>query len=208
MPARSEDTYQFLFERLVDDEVDHRFRNAKVAGGDALVEASDSLVGVDPLHTLRHGHLAVGVVVQLKARLDEPDWIGEGGRYEAGTRCTHDVHQRRVGWNDAVSGTKLFFTVGNLHGSGLNLPNCVQCILRLRVSTEVERTGWCNTDNVRTETLEQGPGTFGLTDVLQTLPDRDRLDRCREAALGNREDLPGGVNKCKCDNVKCDTDGA
>lgn len=147
--------------------MDHRFRNAKVAGGDALVEAPDTLGGVDSLHTLRHGHLAVGVEVQLKARLDEPDRIGEGGRYEAGTRCTHDVHQRRVGWNYA---------------------NCVQGILGLRISTEVERTGWCDTDNVRTKTLEQGPGTFGLADVLQTLPDRDRLDRCREAALGDRED--------------------
>lgn len=78
MPARSEDTYQFLFERLVDDEVDHRFRDAKVAGGDALVEAPDALGGVDSLHALRHGHLAVGVVVQLEARLDEPDRIGEG----------------------------------------------------------------------------------------------------------------------------------
>lgn len=77
------------------------------------------------------------------------------------------MHQRRVGRNDA---------------------NCVQRILGLRVGAEVECAGWGDTDNVRTETLEQGPGTFGLTDVLQTLPDRDRLDRCREAALGYRED--------------------
>lgn len=77
------------------------------------------------------------------------------------------MHQWRIGRNDA---------------------DCVQRILGLRVSTEVERTGRCDADDVRTETLEQGPGTFGLTDVLQTLPDRDRLDRCREAALGNRED--------------------
>lgn len=79
MPARSEDTYQFLFESLVDDEVDHRFRNAKVAGGDALVEASDTLVSVNSLYTLRNRHLGVGVVVQLKARLYEPNRIGKGG---------------------------------------------------------------------------------------------------------------------------------
>lgn len=94
MPARFEDTYQFLFERFVDHEVDHRLRDAEVAGGDALVEASDALRGVNPLHALRHGHFGLGVVVQLEAGLDEPDRIGEGGRYESGTRCTHDVHQR------------------------------------------------------------------------------------------------------------------
>lgn len=76
MPARSEDTYQFLFERLVDHEVDHRFRDAEVAGGDALVEASDALGGVNSLHALRHGHFGFGVVIQLESCLDEPDRIG------------------------------------------------------------------------------------------------------------------------------------
>lgn len=147
--------------------MDHRFRDAKVAGRDALVEAPDALGGVYSLHALTHGHFGFGVIVQLKSRLDEPDRIGEGGRHEAGARCTHDVHQRRVGRNDT---------------------NRVQCILGLRVSTEVERPRRCHADDVRAEAFEQGAGTFGLNDVLQALPDRDRLDRRRETTLGNRKD--------------------
>lgn len=102
MPASSEDTYQFLLESLVDHKVDDRLGDSDVAGGDALVEPGQTLRRVDPAYALGHGLLRVGVVVQLEARLDEPDRVGERGGHEAGAGRTHDVHERRVGRDDAV----------------------------------------------------------------------------------------------------------
>lgn len=158
---------QFLLERLVDHKVDDRLGDSDVAGGDALVEPGQTLRRVDPAHALRHGLLRVGVVVQLEARLDEPDRVGERGGHETGAGRTHDVHERRVGRDDA---------------------NRVQRIFGLGVRTKVDRTGRRHADNVRPEALKQGATALGLDDVLQALPDRDRLDRRREATLRDGED--------------------
>lgn len=158
---------QFLLERFVDHKVDDRLGDSDVAGGDALVESDQPLGGVDPADALRHGLLRVGVVVQLEARLDEPDRVGEGGGHEAGAGRTHDVHQRRVGRDDA---------------------NRVQRILRLGVRTKVDRPGRRHSDDVRSQSLKQGSATLGLDDVLQTLPDRNRLDGGRQATLRDGED--------------------
>lgn len=80
--------------------------DAEVARRDALVEAAQSVRLVDPLDALSDAHLAVGVVIQLQARLHEPDRVGGRRGDETGTKRTQDVREWRVGRQDAMESDK------------------------------------------------------------------------------------------------------
>jgi hypothetical protein len=86
-------THQFLLQRLVDHEVNHRLRDTEVAGSDAFVEAAQTVLLVDSFDAVADGHFRARVVVELEARLDEPDGIGGGGRDEAGAGRAGDVRE-------------------------------------------------------------------------------------------------------------------
>lgn len=110
MQGPIKDTYQFFLQRLVDNKMDHCFWDSEVTGGDAFVEASQTLTFVDSFHALRNSHLTIGVVVQLQTGFDEPDWIGKRGGNKSGTGGTHDVYQRWIGRDNAVEKWKQSLT--------------------------------------------------------------------------------------------------
>lgn len=164
-------THQFRLQRLVDHEVDHRLADAKVAGRDALVEAQQAGLPVYPADAVAHRHFVLGIVVQLQARLDEPDRIRGGGGGESRTGGGQQMHDRRVGG-------KLLLIVE-------------EC-LSLRVRTKVDRPRGCDTDDVGTETFEEGSGALRLDDQAQALHNADRLrGRGHSAVRRHREDLRG-----------------
>lgn len=86
--------YEFLLQRFVDNEVNDSLRNSKVACGDSFVEASKAVCLINLLNALSNIHLAVGVVVQLQARLHKPNRVCGSRRDEAGTGCAQDVGKR------------------------------------------------------------------------------------------------------------------
>lgn len=94
--------YEFLLQRLVDNEVHDSLRNSKVARGDSFVEASEAVRLVNLLNALSNIHLAAGVVVQLQARLHKPDRVCGSRGDEAGTGCAQNMGEWRVDGEDSV----------------------------------------------------------------------------------------------------------
>lgn len=147
----------------------HRLADSKVAGRDALVEGRHASLGVHPLDALPHGHLHLGVVVQLHSRLHKPNGIRCRGGDKAGTRCTHDVHQWRVTFNKAGDQVQALIWCCSARCTHSvpkpDLPQTVERVFGLRVGAEVNGTGWGHAHEIRTQTLEQGAWTLILDDV-------------------------------------------
>lgn len=165
------DRGQLRLDGLVDDEVDHRLRDAEVGGGDALVEAAESRSPVHPPHHLRGRHGApVRVVVQLQPRLHEPDRVGGGARHEAGAGGGADVDGGRVGRQDG---------------------GVVEELLGLRVGAEVDGARRRHAHQVGAQALEQRAGPLPLHDVPDALDDAHALDAgaSGHAAVGDGQDL-------------------
>lgn len=154
--------------------MNHSLADAKVTGRDALVESQQTGLSVYPADAVAHRHFVLGIVVQLQARLDEPNRIRcrRGGK--ARTGGGQQMDDRRV--------------------SGKLLLIVEEC-LSLRVRTKVDGPRGCDADDVRTETFEQCPGALGLDDQAQALHDADRLGgRGHAAVRRHREHLRSGTS--------------
>ena len=82
-------------EAFVDDKVESGLGDAEVRGRYALVEAEQAALGPQLGDHLERG-LGVAALVELHARLDEPDRIGDGDGGEAGEECRAYVKSGRL----------------------------------------------------------------------------------------------------------------
>jgi hypothetical protein len=79
-PVRLLSSRQALLQVLVDDKVDHGLTDAPPRGGEALPEALQSALRMDPSYDRRKGGLTA---VQLEPGLDQPDGVRGAGTDES-----------------------------------------------------------------------------------------------------------------------------
>ena len=148
-------------ELLVQHPLHGALHDAQVARAHALVQAADPLVahnlpdavGAVAVLAVRRGGALAGllerrVLVQLQTRLDHPDGVRRGARGHAGGDARREVHP--CGLLPAV-------------------PVLGHEPLAIAVDVEADAARGHDADEVRAETLKQGPGPFGPVDGAQDL---------------------------------------
>lgn len=70
----------------------HGLTDAKIAGGNTFVKASNTTLSINTIYTLSDGHLNFGIVVQLQTCFNKPNWICYGRGNKTGTSCTYNMN--------------------------------------------------------------------------------------------------------------------
>lgn len=67
--------YQFGFNKLVDNKMDHCLADSEIACRNTFIEGRQSTLRIHSFDALSHRHLHFGIVVQLHSRLHKPNGI-------------------------------------------------------------------------------------------------------------------------------------